>query len=565
MLTPNTTFKVNGVTVNEKIIPDGGSVSKANEKIAQVKFVTIHNTEDLKNVDDDPEQYTRATYNNAMGNTRIHFYVDDNGAWQNLKAGLGLSKNDPKGSAEVSYHVADTDDPTGGNRTSLSIEIVMGENAENDKKAYDNGARLAAYLLDLYGLGIDKLVTHTYWGNYGLRKKFSDIDKQCTNPNSGFRWCPAYIFNSTNPDVAYKNWKTFKETVRKYMKSGSTATSASSAIKYKPRLTSADRPEQGNKFYITKSNGGYNNSITGSPTDKWCNVLSNCVGYARGRLPEVLGDPSKFDLLPNNNAEDIYLGTSLKKGSVPKNGSLIVWKQGKNWNSSDGCGHIAFVEKVVSDNEIITSESAYGGSAFYVKNRKKGDGNWGAGSNFQLLGFIYPPVELVPCENAAVPDSSTASAPNTSTSFDFKVGDIVLFKGGYHYSSATTTTPTGGERSSGKAKVTGIAKNAKHQVHLIGENGGSDVYGWCDIADIDKTSKQATISDLKVGQIVAFTGGYHYVSSTAANPTGGKRTAGLAKVLRIAKSAKHPVSLVPTGSAGSSNVYGWVDIANIRI
>lgn len=44
-------------------------------------------------------------------------------------------------------------------------------------------------------------------------------------------------------------------------------------MKFTPRLT---RPEAGNKYYITKSKGGYSTAIVGKPTDSKCNVLSNC-------------------------------------------------------------------------------------------------------------------------------------------------------------------------------------------------------------------------------------------------------------------------------------------------
>ena len=49
------------------------------------------------------------------------------------------------------------------------------------------------------------------------------------------------------------------------------------------------KPEAGNKYYITKANGGYSDAIKGSPTDKDCDVLSNCVGYAYGRFNEIGG------------------------------------------------------------------------------------------------------------------------------------------------------------------------------------------------------------------------------------------------------------------------------------
>lgn len=63
--------------------------------------------------------------------------------------------------------------------------------------------------------------------------------------------------------------------------------------------------------------------------------------------------------------------------------------------------------------------------------------------------------------------------------------------------------------------------------------------------------------DYKVGDVVQFNGGYHYVSSTASNPTGSKCAAGPAKITLQAKGAKHPWHLIHTD--GSSRVYGWVD------
>lgn len=63
--------------------------------------------------------------------------------------------------------------------------------------------------------------------------------------------------------------------------------------------------------------------------------------------------------------------------------------------------------------------------------------------------------------------------------------------------------------------------------------------------------------DYKVGDVVQFNGGYHYVSSTASNPTGSKCAAGPAKITLIAKGAKHPWHLIHTDS--STRVYGWVD------
>lgn len=237
LLTPNATAKMNGVIINEKIIPDGtrwkdatkaakagfekGDKYKKEKKLSggtgKVQYVTIHNTNDLDGVYDDGEQYTRATYNENMKSSRVHYYVDDVCAWQNLRAGTGIFTSDPIGSAEVSWHAGDGSVSDGGNMTSLSIEIIMNDNADHDAKAKDNGAKIAAWLLWKHKLTVDDLVTHTYWVNKSAGKKFSDVDKQCTNKITGQKWCPAYIFASNDTTTALKNWKAFKQLVQGYL------------------------------------------------------------------------------------------------------------------------------------------------------------------------------------------------------------------------------------------------------------------------------------------------------------------------------------------------------------
>ena len=60
----------------------------------------------------------------------------------------------------------------------------------------------------------------------------------------------------------------------------------------------------------------------------------------------------------------------------------------------------------------------------------------------------------------------------------YKVGDIVQFNGGPHYVSSTAGRPTGSPCAAGSAKITLIAKGAKHPWHLIHANSSTRVYGW---------------------------------------------------------------------------------------
>lgn len=237
LLIPNYTFTINDVLINEKIIPDGtrwkdatkaikagfdaNSLYKKQHKLTNntgiPMWITVHNTDDLDRVEDDGEQYVRATYNENMGSVRVHFYVDDLGAWQMMKAGTGLSINDPDDSAEVTWHSGDGSISDGGNMTSISLEVIMNDNAEHDAKAYDNSARIIAWLLWKYEMTVDRVVSHTYWVNKSAGKKFDDIDIQCTSPIQNQKWCPTYIFKSSNPATALANWKKYKALIQTYL------------------------------------------------------------------------------------------------------------------------------------------------------------------------------------------------------------------------------------------------------------------------------------------------------------------------------------------------------------
>lgn len=79
--------------------------------------------------------------------------------------------------------------------------------------------------------------------------------------------------------------------------------------------------------------------------------------------------------------------------------------------------------------------------------------------------------------------TSKPGAGATTAVGDLKVGDIVEFTGDTHYTNSNAAT--GVKCKPGKAKVTVIAKGAKHPYHLVKEaGGGSTVYGWVDAADI---------------------------------------------------------------------------------
>lgn len=144
----------------------------------------------------------------------------------------------------------------------------------------------------------------------------------------------------------------------------------------------------GSKYYITTGQGGWNMAIQGKPTKAGANVLANCVGYANGRFAEIIGkDKIEYQFICNaegfiNKAKNY----GLKISTVPTLGGIMVW-EGKG----SLAGHVAIVERIDSNNQIFTSESAYNGSAFYNKTRYNCNGNWDMGSNYSFIGCIINP------------------------------------------------------------------------------------------------------------------------------------------------------------------------------
>lgn len=85
-----------------------------------------------------------------------------------------------------------------------------------------------------------------------------------------------------------------------------------------------------------------------------------------------------------------------------------------------------------------------------------------------------------------VPATDIHNPAGGSSTVNASIGDIVQFAGGNHYYTSIATSPTGGNRRAGPAKVTNIAKGASHPYHLIHTDSKSNVYGWVDASTIKK-------------------------------------------------------------------------------
>lgn len=147
-------------------------------------------------------------------------------------------------------------------------------------------------------------------------------------------------------------------------------------------VSRTETPTNDNNYYKHVSYGGLNSCIlrnkeTGS-------VLPNCVGYAWGRAYELLGSKPK---LSRGNAEKWYgYNDGYERGQKPKLGAIMCW-EGKGKLA----GHVAVVEKIYSDGSVISSNSNYSGTAFYLREFKP---PYTISSNYEFQGFIYLPKEF---------------------------------------------------------------------------------------------------------------------------------------------------------------------------
>lgn len=150
---------------------------------------------------------------------------------------------------------------------------------------------------------------------------------------------------------------------------------------YTPRLTSDGM--MGNLHWYSAGNPFYANGYG----------LPNCTCYAYGRFWEI-GDPNNTG---ENNPTGLPTGdggtwwntpTPYEKGSVPQLGAVICF-------GGLGLGHVAIVEEIHENGEIVTSNSAWGGQYFYLQTLVPDEHGVyhteGSQSMYYSQGFIYNP------------------------------------------------------------------------------------------------------------------------------------------------------------------------------
>ena len=118
--------------------------------------------------------------------------------------------------------------------------------------------------------------------------------------------------------------------------------------------------------------------------------MPNCTCYAYGRFAEIAGQfiPALSGFY--GDAKQWYDGTTaLPKGQTPQLGACCCWGS----RSGSYGGHVAVVEQILPNGDIVTSNSAYNGTYFYTQTVTASSGYYigyhGGDYYFQVLGLNH--------------------------------------------------------------------------------------------------------------------------------------------------------------------------------
>lgn len=310
------------------------------------------------------------------------------------------------------------------------------------------------------------------------------------------------------------------------------------------------KPEAGNRFYNNGNNGGSSWCVNGNPTDSGCNVLANCVGYACGRFNEIIGSMQYKTLCCNaENFIERAQEAGLEIGYTPKPGAIMCWSWG-SLNGSDGAGHVAIVERVNADGSVYTSESNWGGAAFFNATRNNNNGRWGLASGFNFRGFIYNPA--VKEEPVPTPEAGPVGK--------FNVGDKVYIKGDLYVSSHATTASG---YCAGKAtEITRVNPGSAHPYNTTGD------LGWMNESDISEIHDEPTTQEILAGDSVIVNG---VGRADSAGTAGGSVTKNYInhtmKVIKVRKGKPFPYGCnqYNTGAPeDSAKITGWFAESSVK-
>ena len=169
---------------------------------------------------------------------------------------------------------------------------------------------------------------------------------------------------------------------------------------------------------------------------------------------------------------------------------------------------------------------------------------------------------LADVSNAKTEEKQNTPQKPQETHTGVSKGDIVTFTGGGVYISSTAEYAAKEKDVVSTCKVTGVNTEGTHPYHCISQD-GKGVYGWVNAESIKELSSKAHSDPTSVskGDIVTFTGGGVYISSTAEYAAKEKDVVSTCKVTGVNTEGTHPYHCVSQDGKG---VYGWVNAADVK-
>lgn len=258
--------------------------------------------------------------------------------------------------------------------------------------------------------------------------------------------------------------------------------------------------------------GCFGAPLTGSNVSRYCNnhtynkdpARTAMIKAAANQSPPVYG----FDCVNlikgilwgwRGDASKVYGGAAYGSNGVPDHGADTVIKECLEV-STTGWASMLPGEAVWLSGHI----GIYIGDGLAVECTPKWDnkvqitavGNIGKKSGYNTRTWTkhgkLPWVDYTGAVAASGGGEASQPTPSTDGTVWPSVGDVVTFTGTKHYASSNATN--GKTCKPGKATVTSLAKSGRHPAHLIWTaGGGSNVYGWVDIADIKVEGSAAIV------------------------------------------------------------------------
>lgn len=235
-------------------------------------------------------------------------------------------------------------------------------------------------------------------------------------------------------------------------------------------------------------------------TDAWCSTFASAVAIAAGLtdiIPTECGCEKHIQLFKNMGSwqeNDAY---------VPGLGDYIFydWDDSGSGDCTGSADHVGIVT-AVSGTSITVIEGNKSNAVGYRTMQVNGKYIRGYGTP-DYAGKAKSSANTVTNTSTATNTgtTSTTTAPSTDIGTAYAVGDVVKFTGTKHYTSSSAAS--GVSCKAGTAKVTQVAKGAKHPYHLVKvSGGGSTVYGWVDAADISGKVSSTSTSSIRTHTVV---------------------------------------------------------------